>query len=151
MFLFFAPPGLEPPPPELPTGGYGAFLFQSLLILVGVCVLAWLVIRFGIKRLIHTTGQANGPLKLVARLSLEPRRTLYVIEAGGKHLLIGTNENGPMTHLGELDSEAITEALAAQAQRPTFLEVLRKKTGFFRPLEPPKPTAPNAKDSTDER
>ncbi len=111
-------------PPE--TGGYGLFLFETLAILVGVCVVAWLVLRFGVKRLYAAPGTgAGGPLRVVARLPLEPRRTVYIVEAAGKTLLVGASEAGPLTVLAELDERAVAAAVAAVPRQRSFLEVLQ--------------------------
>jgi flagellar biogenesis protein FliO len=114
------------PPPD--AGGYGWFLFETLLILALVCLGAWLVIRFGVKRLYPGVGARGGPLRLVARLPLEPRRTLYIVEAGKKMFLVGTGEQGSLTNLGELDPREV-EAAEAMAPAPhrSFLDLLRKK------------------------
>jgi flagellar biogenesis protein FliO len=114
------------PPPD--TGGYGLFLFETLLILVGVCVVAWLVLRFGVKRLYASSGTGgNGPLRVLARLPLEPRRTVYILEAAGKHLLVGASEAGPLTVLAELDERAVAAAVAAAPRQRSFLEILQAK------------------------
>jgi flagellar biogenesis protein FliO len=115
-----------PPPPPAP-GGYGLFLFETLVILVGVCLLAYAVVRFGLRRLYDVGPMARGPLKVLARLPLEPRRSVYIIEAAGKTLLIGTSESGPMTVLGELDDEAVAQALAQLPRQRSFLEILSAK------------------------
>lgn len=114
--------------PALEWGtGYGLFLVQLLLVLVLVCVGAYLALRFGLRRL-YATG-ARGPIRVVARLPLEPRRTLYLIEVGGKTLLVGASESGPLTTLAELDPTAVAGAVAAASGdtapgRRRFAEIL---------------------------
>jgi flagellar biosynthetic protein FliO len=100
---------------------YGGLLVETLIILGLVCALAWAAIKFGLRR---TLPPAMGPLKIVARLPLEPRRTVYIIEAAGKTLLVGVGD-GPMQTLAELDADAVASAKAAEPPRRTFLEVLR--------------------------
>ena len=116
----------QPAPLPDAGGGYGLFLLQTLLILTAVCVLAWLVLRFGVKRLYASTS-ATGPLRVVARLPLEPRRTVYIVEAAGKTLLVGASEAGPLTVLAELDERAVAAAVAAQPRPRSFLEILQAK------------------------
>ena len=117
-------------PPAEP-GGYGLFLFETLVILALVCVAAWAFIRFGVRRLHPTGGGRRGPLRLVARLPLEPRRTLFIVEAAGKTFLVGASEHGPLTSLAELDPAEVAAAVAAGAPArvpmPSFLEFLRRK------------------------
>ena len=48
-------------------------------------------------------------MKVIARCPLEPRRSVYVIEAAGRSFLIGVGE-GPMTVLAELDGEKLQSA-----------------------------------------
>jgi len=121
----------EDVPPPVPIGGYGTFLLESLLILALVCALAWIVIRFGLRRLQPGLGgEAGGkgaPLRVVARLPLEPRRTLFIVEAAGKALLVGTTDQGPMATLAELDPAAVHAAEASAPPRRSFLELLRRK------------------------
>jgi flagellar protein FliO/FliZ len=73
-------------------------------------------------------------VKVVERLPLEPRRTLYVVEAAGEYLLVGSGE-GPMALITKLDAEkakaVISQARAAvsDAPRPFWLRLLAKRTG----------------------
>ncbi len=111
----------------MPEPSYGTFLLETLLVLAAVCALAWLVLRFGVRR-IHSGG-GHGPLRVLARLPLEPRRTLYIVDAAGKVFFVGTSEGGPVTLLAELDPAAVEAALAAARAEPRqgWLESLRRK------------------------
>jgi flagellar biogenesis protein FliO len=117
----------------LTSGGYGLFLFETLLILVAICGAAWAILRFGVKRL-YSPSTASGPLRVLARLPLEPRRTVYIVEAAGKALLVGASESGPLTVLAELDERAVAQALAAAPRQRSFLEILQAKRS--KPTEP---------------
>ncbi len=121
-----------PAPPPDPGGGYGWFLLETLLILGAVCALAWIVIRVGVRKLypagVAGAGGRNGALRVVARLPLEPRRTVYILEAAGKTLLVGVSEGGSMTTLAELDPQAVAAAAAAAPRQKSFLELLKRKT-----------------------
>ena len=64
-------------------------------------------------------------MKVLARCPLEPRRSVYVIEAAGRCFLIGVGD-GPMTVLAELDAEKVRAASAASAAGPRFAEVLAR-------------------------
>lgn len=100
---------------------YGDLLVTSLVVLGVVCVAAFVAVRvFG--RLI-ATGRARGAhlLDVVARLPLEPRRSLYVVEVAGKTLLVGTSEMG-LSVLSELDGG---EVRARAAQTQTFGDMVR--------------------------
>jgi flagellar protein FliO/FliZ len=100
---------------------YGDLLVTSLLVLGAVCIAAFIVVRlFG--RLL-ATGRARSAhlLDVVARLPLEPRRSLYVVEVAGKTLLVGTSEMG-LSVLSELDGSEVRARVEA---RPTFAELVR--------------------------
>jgi flagellar protein FliO/FliZ len=101
---------------------YGDLLLTSLVVLGAVCVAAFVVVRLAGRLL--ATGRSRGAhlLAVVARLPLEPRRSLYVVEVAGKTLLIGTSEMG-LSLLSELD----TGQVRAQVEdRPSFGELVRK-------------------------
>jgi flagellar biogenesis protein FliO len=100
---------------------YGDLLLTSLLVLGGVCVAAFVVVRV-VGRLL-ATGRARGTdlMGIVARLPLEPRRSLYVVEVAGKTLLVGTSEMG-LSLLSELDAGQVR---AQVAPRPSFGELVR--------------------------
>ena len=100
---------------------YGDLLLTSLVVLGGVCVAAFLVVRF-VGRWV-ATGRARGAhlLDVVARVPLEPRRSLYVVEVAGKTLLVGTSEMG-LSVLSELDA---AEVKARVVPRTTFVDLVR--------------------------
>jgi flagellar biosynthetic protein FliO len=89
-------------PIELSTG-YGGYLLHTALALIAVCALAALVLR-----LLRGRAVASRGMRVVAKLPLEPRRTIYLVACAGKYLLVGVGD-GPMAVLGEVD--------AAEAQR----------------------------------
>ena len=99
---------------------YGDLLVTSLVVLGGVCIAAFVVVRFAGRLL--ATGRARGGhlMGVVARLPLEPRRSLYVVEVAGKTLLVGTSEMG-LSVLSELDGNQVRAQVAA---RPTFGELV---------------------------
>jgi flagellar biogenesis protein FliO len=77
-------------------------------VLAAVCVAAFVVVRVAGRWL--ATGRARGAgaglLAVVARVPLEPRRSLYIVDVAGKALLVGTSEMG-LTVLSELDRERV--------------------------------------------
>src|SRR5512132_1009800 len=112
---------------------YGDLLVTSLLVLGAVCIAAFVAVRvFG--RLL-ATGRARGThlLDVVARVPLEPRRSLYVVEVAGKTLLVGTSEMG-LSVLSELDGSEVKARVAA---RPTFGELVRQAWLRRKKQEPP--------------
>src|SRR5579872_5880667 len=101
--------------------GYGDMLVTSLVVLGVVCVAAVVLVRFAARFM--TTGRARGArvLDVVARMPLEPRRSLYVVEVAGKTLLVGTSEMG-LSVLSELDGAAVR---ASDVARPTFVDMVK--------------------------
>lgn len=80
--------------------GYGLFILETLAALAVMGLAAWALVRFGGPRLL---GNKNiGRMKIVERINLEPRRSLYVVEVDGQQLLIGTAE-GSVRLIKELD------------------------------------------------
>jgi flagellar biogenesis protein FliO len=59
----------------------------------------------------------------VARCPLEPRRSVYVVEAAGRCFLIGVGD-GPMAVLAELEPDKLPKAEPARAVGMRFAEVL---------------------------
>jgi flagellar protein FliO/FliZ len=100
---------------------YGDLLVTSLVVLGAVCVAAVLAVRFFGRVL--ATGRARGThlLDVVARVPLEPRRSLYVVEVAGKTLLVGTSEMG-LSVLSELDA---AEVKSRVVPRPSFADLVR--------------------------
>lgn len=107
---------------ELP-GGYGVALLQTLLALAAVCVLAWVVLRWGARRGLGL-GASRGQVRVLERISLEPRRSLYLVKVGTRVLLIGAGEGGSPAVLAELDPSEVPEE--PEQARPGFAEVLRR-------------------------
>jgi len=104
------------------AASYGDLLMTSLVVLGAVCVAAFVLVR--VLGRVLATGRARGAhlLDVVARVPLEPRRSLYVVEVAGKTLLVGTSEMG-LSVLSELDG---AEVKARVATRPTFGELVRQ-------------------------
>jgi flagellar biogenesis protein FliO len=101
---------------------YGDLLVTSLVVLGVVCVVAYVVVR--VVGRVLATGRTRGAalLDVVARIPLEPRRALYVVEVANKTLLVGTSEMG-LAVLSELDGEVVRARAAARPA--TFAELVR--------------------------
>ncbi|HVU52333.1 MAG TPA: flagellar biosynthetic protein FliO [Polyangia bacterium] len=102
---------------QVPGIGWESFAL-SLLSLGLVCVVAYVALKLLAGR---GVGRASGAVKVLARCPLEPRRSVYVIEAAGKCLLVGVGD-GPMTVLAELDAGALPKETAP----PKFADVLAR-------------------------
>ncbi|MFH2004968.1 MAG: flagellar biosynthetic protein FliO [bacterium] len=124
--------------PTLPS--YGSLLLKTILALILVIALAWIFLRWGLRRLIP--GSRPSPdMRVIARMPVDGRRSLLVVEAYGHYLLLGVTEGG-ITLLRELTAEEIAAAERKRATAPgkSFAEVLREK---LRPTAaPPEPLVP---------
>ena len=112
----------------MPSAGYGWLLAQMVLVLLAVCLLAYALLRFGMRRFQAAASRTRG-MRVVARLVLEPRRSIYVVEIAGRHLVVGAAENG-LTQLLELDADTVArlqQALAQESPRTSFKDILAKK------------------------
>jgi len=105
---------------ELP-GGYGWALLQAAISLLGVCVLAWLVLRWAAKRG-YGVGKRGGRMEVLERLPLDPRRSLHLVRVGDKALVIGTGDGAP-TVLSEMPLDELPEPETPEKKK-SFADVL---------------------------
>jgi flagellar protein FliO/FliZ len=83
-------------------------LLETILALGLVCGLAYLVFRFALPRL-NAVRSSNSMVRVVDRVGLDPRKSLYVVEVAGRWFLIGASEAG--VHLvSELEAQSAEEA-----------------------------------------
>jgi flagellar biogenesis protein FliO len=87
--------------------------------------LLWGAMRFLAPRLRRWHGHTESAVKVVARCPLEPRKTLYVVEAGSQTLLIGASESG-LNLISQLNVEARTETTPV-ADAPSFRELMKRR------------------------
>ena len=106
------------------TAGYGMYLVQTTLALLAVSALAVLSLRL-LRRRSATSSRA---LRVVAQLTLEPRRSIYVVEAAGRFLLVGVGE-GPMSLLAELDAAKVAELDRPGVASPGIVDLVRRILG----------------------
>jgi len=109
---------------------YGDLLVTSLLVLGAVCIAAFIAVRFFGRTL--SAGRVKGShlLDVVARVPLEPRRSLYVVEVAGKTLLVGTSEMG-LSVLSELDGHEVkSRAVPAQSFADLVRGAWNKRKGL---------------------
>ena len=72
-------------------------MLSTTVALAFVCALAVIVLR-----LLGPRRALGGGMRIVSRLPLDARRSLYVVEVGGRCLLVGAGD-GPLTLLTELE------------------------------------------------
>ncbi len=83
-------------------------LFQTLVALAFVCGLAYVIFRVLLPRLTTNYG-ANNMMRVVDRIGLDTRKSLYIIEVTGRWFLVASSENG-VQMISELDAQTATEA-----------------------------------------
>ncbi len=76
-------------------------LVQTIFALVLVCGLAYLIFRVILPRLAVNYG-ANNMVRVVDRIGLDARKSLFVIEVAGKWMLVASSESGVQL-ISELD------------------------------------------------
>jgi flagellar biosynthetic protein FliO len=116
---------------EVP-GGYGVVLLQTLFALAGVCVLAWVVLRWGARRGLGM-GALGGRVRVLERIALEPRRALYVVKVGERVLLLGAGDGGSPTLITEIDPATLPPEEARKPTGEAFRDVLARVTGKAKP------------------
>jgi flagellar biogenesis protein FliO len=115
----------------------GVYVAETIVALVAIVALAVLVL-YGARRL--GVGRPLGPIELLGRLPLEPRRAIYLVRVADRVLIIGASEAG-LTRLGQLPHSAALTADPARAL-PRFNEVLRAALGRSAAAQQPKATEP---------
>ena len=92
---------------------------RVLLALAGVCTLALVVLRWLARRGVGRVGQPGARLQVVERVGLDAQRALYLVQADGRLLLIGTGPGAAPALIAELSAGqgGLASAPAEQAGR----------------------------------
>ena len=108
----------------------GAVLVQTVFVLLGVCLLAVVVLRWGAARF-GGIGDAT-PMEVMARLPLEPRRSLLVVRVGSRTLMLASSEAGVQA-VGELDADDAAQfVIAASTSSASEVNVSRETSAVLR-------------------
>jgi flagellar biosynthetic protein FliO len=113
----------------------GAALLSTTIALGIVCALAVALLR-----LIGRRPRARG-MRVVAQLPLDGRRSLYVVEAAGRCLLLGAGD-GPVTLLTELDGQRLHAELAERPPRASLAQDLLPRDSLAQDPHPRDSVAP---------
>ncbi|NTX56742.1 flagellar biosynthetic protein FliO [Myxococcus sp. CA039A] len=115
----------------------GWMLIRTLLVLGAVVASIYLTLNVGLRRLMGLQAAAPGKqtvVTVVERLTLDPKRALFVVKAADEYLLVGGGEAG-LQLLSKLDSEAV-ERIRAQRpqtnvvpQSPFLQKLLSRRSG----------------------
>lgn len=79
------------------------YVTQTVLTLLVIALLAWLIVAAGRRVGLY---KDEGGMRLRGRLTLEGRRSVYLVEVAGRVLVLGASEHG-LTKLSELPSDAL--------------------------------------------
>lgn len=138
-------PEPELPRSELPLGVTGAedldvgwALVRTVVVLGLVLALVYLTLNVGLRRLLGIRPSANvGLVKVLERVTLDPKRSLFVVEAAGEVLLLGGSE-ASVTLISKLDPAEVARLKGAAEPGPGAVQVspfLQKLLG--RKVDPP--------------
>ncbi len=116
---------------------YGSMLLQLLLVLAGICGLAWLSLRWVLPRLYGSPGSDVRHIRILENYRLDNRRSLFLVNVAGEILLLAASEQGIhfLTRV-EKDLDALAApgptppaapAPAVPERKPSFIEVLLRK------------------------
>jgi flagellar biogenesis protein FliO len=83
---------------------------KLIAFLAAVVVLALVAMRYWLPKLAARAGSAAGPLHVACRLSLEPRKTIYVVRAGSNYVLLAASDAG-VQFLSSLDPAQMEAAI----------------------------------------
>ena len=87
---------------------------KVMTILGGIVALAWAGLKFLLPKLAGVRALRGDLIEVIARQPLEARKTLYVVRAGSRRLLLASSGDS-LTLLHDLDSES-----------PSFAQKLRQ-------------------------
>jgi flagellar protein FliO/FliZ len=124
-------PGADDEEPESLAGT----LFRTLLVLGVVVGLVYVSLNYGLRKMMGLRGvgaSGGGMVKVVERIPLDAKRSLFVVEAAGEYLLVGGGEEG-LSLISRLNPEEVSRVLSEQKRGATshspFLTKLLSRRG----------------------
>ena len=80
---------------------------RLVLALAAVCLLAWAVLRWAARRGLGVGSKPGSSLEVLERVALDPKRTLYLLRAGKRVLVVGAADGAGLQMLAELDPDEL--------------------------------------------
>jgi len=123
-------PGSLDGPNQPPSTGskLGSMLLETLLMLAIVCLLAYVVLRWGVSRLVGGRGAGDDAIEILARQPVGSDSSILVVRIGPRILILADGASG-MSRIAELDEEeaeafetAASEEKSPESWIPAFLE-----------------------------
>jgi flagellar biogenesis protein FliO len=94
LWLYMAPSPADSPADQLTSINAPIVQYiEVLFALAGVLVLAYVILRVGLPRMFGMRTSSGGPIQVLARYPLEPKKTLYLVKTGSQVFLIATAES----------------------------------------------------------
>lgn len=125
------------PDAEAGTDSMVGALFKMVLVLGLVLALVYLSLNFGLRKLMRLSPARSSLVKVHERIPLDAKKIVYLVEASGEYLLLGSGERD-VSLLARLDPER-TKALLAQKAEPAGPRPLAGKPFWERLLVKPPP------------
>jgi hypothetical protein len=114
-----------------PLGSLWGDYVKTMVILIGICLLAFGALKFLGPRLRANPGSSAGRIRVIARQALEPRKNLYVVRAESTTMLIATS--GESVHfMTVVEQTDFPEKETAEAIMPANAAMFRKITQFVK-------------------
>jgi len=122
------PESSDPLPESI--GGMGAVLARTALVLALIVALIYLTLNVGLRRLMGVRALPAGRKPVVTvleRVPLSQKHSLFVVQAAGDYLLLGSGESG-VSLVSRLNADAMEQPLPKSESSTTpFLEKLLSK------------------------
>ena len=99
---------------EVPS--YGTLLLKTVLALIAVCVLAYAVLRWGLKWIMPGRSRYLNGMRVLDRQVLEGRRCMYLVEAGERGYLLAMTDTA-VTVVAEYGPEELQALVEAARER----------------------------------
>jgi len=85
---------MNPVPFSAEAPGLAWSVAKAFMALGFLCLMAYVVFRYVAPIMNYRKGKGSSSLKIEERFPLEPRRSLYIVKAGKRRMLLGSSEGG---------------------------------------------------------
>lgn len=124
----------ELPPPSSGLGELAGPLVKTMLMLGVVLLFAYLTLHKGLGKLVERQNVGRR-VKVVERVALDQRRSLFLVDVDGKQMLLAAGEGG-VVHLRDVDAPAPPQQddRSGQPLSRRFAEALKSRAGAAAPV-----------------
>lgn len=88
---------------------YGAMLLKMIVSAALVCLLAWVILRWGLGRL-GSRLKSDENMRVLSQLAIGPKRAILVVQVGPKRLILGSTET-EITLLCDISEKSFGELI----------------------------------------